>query len=567
MSELEELLQRKLEALEDGASPGKTAKGLAGEAADLEPLIYLVAALRDMPHPELAPDFSRSMQKELVSTAQRSIKPKIAARRSFKPQLSSGSLAWLFTPGFASLTLVFLGFLVVFLGARVWLSGPRLAHTAVLRNLTGQVQVADSSQASWKNASEGLQVRSGQLIRTLPDSSATLVFFDGSQTVLGPATGLVLSEVAGGWGNVLHVKLSQQYGLTSHHVVPFREKQSSFSVNTSAGSASVRGTAFSVASESNGKAYFAVETGQVLVENEKGDVTLDPGQATAVLFDQAPQPPAYTFTLTDTLILADGDTWWIGGVPFVITDDTLLLGELQPGASVAVTGRILGDGRWMVDSVQPAKASSRNFTFAGVVQEMGAETWLINGISVQVNLATRLLDNIQVGYVVEVKYVILGSGSWQALEIATLVAGKIPKPKATLTGSPSPSQELSSAELGSQVLSQAVDCTGAEPHPEAATLADRYAVPVGAIMGWFCQGFGFGEIDQAYSLRSSDMPVEAIFALRQSGQSWGEINQNLSSNPANKSQPANENKPVKTPKPANENQPVNEDRPTKTPRP
>ena len=31
-------------------------------------------------------------------------------------------------------------------------------------------------------------------------------------------------------------------------------------------------------------------------------------------------------------------------------------------------------------------------------------------------------------------------------------------------------------------------------------LAQRYGVPYEEIMGWFCQHYGFGEIDLAYSL-------------------------------------------------------------------
>ena len=49
-------------------------------------------------------------------------------------------------------------------------------------------------------------------------------------------------------------------------------------------------------------------------------------------------------------------------------------------------------------------------------------------------------------------------------------------------------------------------------------------------MGWFCQGFGFGEIDLAYSLSAEpgvDVDVADIFAMRADGQGWGEIKQLL----------------------------------------
>jgi len=67
-------------------------------------------------------------------------------------------------------------------------------------------------------------------------------------------------------------------------------------------------------------------------------------------------------------------------------------------------------------------------------------------------------------------------------------------------------------------------CTGADPHPTGMKLAQRYSVPYEEIMSWFCQHYGFGEIDLAYSLsRQSGKPVEEIFAMRASGMGWGAI--------------------------------------------
>jgi hypothetical protein len=68
------------------------------------------------------------------------------------------------------------------------------------------------------------------------------------------------------------------------------------------------------------------------------------------------------------------------------------------------------------------------------------------------------------------------------------------------------------------------NCTGANPHPTGQKLALRFGVPYTEIMGWFCQGFGFGEIDLAYDLsRQSGVPVTTIFDLRKSGLGWGNI--------------------------------------------
>jgi len=257
MSDFDEILQRKLEAIEDGSPLRKVVKGLKDDSVELEPLITLAAAIRDLPQPELSPETSRLMQKELITAARETLK-----LPSRKP---APSLAWLFTPGFASLSLVILLLGIVFFGGRAWLAGPSAAQTVLLYEVSGQVEVAENAKSDWQAASSGATLRSGQLIRTQADSSAVLQYFDGTRTELAPNTELQLEEIGGGWGNVLKVSLVQPYGFTSHQVVPFGERKSSFAVNTLAGSASVHGTIFSAASEPNGKAYFAVQTGQVVV--------------------------------------------------------------------------------------------------------------------------------------------------------------------------------------------------------------------------------------------------------------------------------------------------------------
>ncbi len=60
-------------------------------------------------------------------------------------------------------------------------------------------------------------------------------------------------------------------------------------------------------------------------------------------------------------------------------------------------------------------------------------------------------------------------------------------------------------------------------------------------MGWFCQHFGFGEIDLAYSLsRQTGVPVDQIFAMKSSGLGWGEIKKQLTGDARN---PKNPKKP------------------------
>ena len=67
-------------------------------------------------------------------------------------------------------------------------------------------------------------------------------------------------------------------------------------------------------------------------------------------------------------------------------------------------------------------------------------------------------------------------------------------------------------------------CVGVLIHPEGQQLANIYAVSYDEIMGWFCDGFGFGEIDLAYYYAQiAGINVDSIFELVRSGLDWGEI--------------------------------------------
>ncbi|HSV85872.1 MAG TPA: DUF5666 domain-containing protein [Levilinea sp.] len=78
-------------------------------------------------------------------------------------------------------------------------------------------------------------------------------------------------------------------------------------------------------------------------------------------------------------------------------------------------------------------------------------------------------------------------------------------------------------------------CNGFADHPTGYRLAARYRVPYEEIMFWFCQGFGFGEIDLAFSLLQTytsdeydaSLTIGEIFAKKTPGRGWGQIKREL----------------------------------------
>lgn len=63
-------------------------------------------------------------------------------------------------------------------------------------------------------------------------------------------------------------------------------------------------------------------------------------------------------------------------------------------------------------------------------------------------------------------------------------------------------------------------------HPEGEKLADEFGVGYDEIIGWFCKGYGFGEIGLAYKISGQrGVPAVEIFNQRAGGMSWGKIKQ------------------------------------------
>jgi hypothetical protein len=70
------------------------------------------------------------------------------------------------------------------------------------------------------------------------------------------------------------------------------------------------------------------------------------------------------------------------------------------------------------------------------------------------------------------------------------------------------------------------DVISTTTHPKGDELAQEFGVDYTEIMGWFCKGYGFGEISHAYDIsKLKGIPVEDVFALRASGMGWGKIKQ------------------------------------------
>ena len=507
MSEMDELLQQKLNAIENGTTPEATLQNLPAGAEELKPLITLAAEVREIPHPQPSPERTQVLQQKILSAARDRPRHRVSSPRS-RP------FNWIFVTGLAGAALMCVCVISALVGVGLWRMGSNSSQTARLVDVIGQVEVA-SSAGSWHAAADGDKVQSGQRIRAGTQSSATLVFFEGSRTTVGSDTELVLKYLGGSGSRGLQVEIDQKAGRTSHSVVPLGGSSSKFIVYTPAGAATVRGTTFSVTVMGE-QALFAVDKGEVTVSNANRKVSVAAGQATSSRSDEAPAAPAYRFTLSDQLTSIKGDRWDVSGVSFRGIKDTLITGSPQTGDNILVQGRIIAD-EWVADSIEPAPEDGEQLEFTGVVEAIGEESWQISGVSVLVNEVTEMDDDLAVGDPVKVTYTILEDNRWLALEIERLE----PEDESTPESTDTPAGTLTPAAT-------VVNCTGNERQPKAETLAQTYGMSYEEIMSWFCQGFGFGEIDLAYGLsQDTGFPVADIFALRRTGLGWGEIKRRL----------------------------------------
>lgn len=117
----------------------------------------------------------------------------------------------------------------------------------------------------------------------------------------------------------------------------------------------------------------------------------------------------------------------------------------------------------------------------------------------------------------------------RAKTTATTTATATPLPTATLNNSPVPTStetEIAGPTIlpNNPEMNPNASCLERDEQPEALRLAQEFNTSPEDIMGWFCQGYGFGEIEQAYQLGAdTQTPVETIFSYRSSGMGWGNI--------------------------------------------
>ena len=114
----------------------------------------------------------------------------------------------------------------------------------------------------------------------------------------------------------------------------------------------------------------------------------------ALVADAASGTPP-TWAIGGTLSALETDRWIIGGWPFLLTPETVVLGEPTPGALVAVSAHARDDGTIVVDSA--AIAPEHAAVVLGTIELLEGSNWQVNGVQVQILPEALLIGEPQLG--------------------------------------------------------------------------------------------------------------------------------------------------------------------------
>jgi hypothetical protein len=130
--------------------------------------------------------------------------------------------------------------------------------------------------------------------------------------------------------------------------------------------------------------------------------------------------PGTSFKFTGAVQAVTDETWLISGILITVNEETDLYEDPEPGDIVAVCGWILEDGRWLAASIERVGDAERGFDFAGEVDSIVGNTWVVAGITIETRDWTEIDSEAGVGRLVRVKGHILADGTWVASEIELL---------------------------------------------------------------------------------------------------------------------------------------------------
>ena len=184
---------------------------------------------------------------------------------------------------------IIVALVIVLLGNR----GASAAPSATISSPTGEVLVQKQGSTTWIQAISGMKLNAGDRLKTGGNSTTEIVFFEGSVVEVEADSEILLSEmtVAPNTGST-SIHLNQLVGHTVNRVQKLIDSASEYEVETPAGTAVVRGTAFKSYVRDDGYTSIYCDEGAVWFTAGGVTMMLSEGEESSALPGGTPSQPS-----------------------------------------------------------------------------------------------------------------------------------------------------------------------------------------------------------------------------------------------------------------------------------
>ena len=211
---------------------------------------------------------------------------------------------------------------------------------ATLTILAGSVSLQPAAGGSVAPASEGMDVRNGDRVKTDADSIALLTFVDGSTVTMQPETEITVNRT-GGANESSRTSITIILGTVWARVVKLFDAQSEFTLEGQNATATVRGSEIGARQNADGTFVCWTRSGTMTVTGQGQSLTLEPGQATTVAPGQTPTARPFAVNQSVLRVTTASPIFPLLATP----SPELLAGFAAPGIEVTqVFGSYVSEG-------------------------------------------------------------------------------------------------------------------------------------------------------------------------------------------------------------------------------
>jgi hypothetical protein len=132
--------------------------------------------------------------------------------------------------------------------------------------------------------------------------------------------------------------------------------------------------------------------------------------AREIQIEQPPPTPEQPFEFQGLIESWSATQWVVGGHVLIVNSDTVIEGSPQKGLLAEVKSLRQSDGSLLAKSIV-VTLPTEEVQFEGVIEDIGADQWVIDGIVVRIDAQTQILGTPAVGAVAEVQGLLLPDGA------------------------------------------------------------------------------------------------------------------------------------------------------------